>query len=216
MLRTRVKAGAITNLTDARYFAARGVEWMGFDFSTGSEDFVTPAQMLAIKEWVDGVQFVGEFNLEPAEVILSAVTELQLDAVQLGMAAAQETRQKIGAATTLIHEIIPAYYHTEEELLELVEEMRPDDGYLLVSFDKNGFKWSDLLAGSPFSLSFVESICRQYQVILGIDFPAKELGDLLTRLTVAGLHLRGGAEEKIGFKSYDDLDAIFDRLETED
>jgi len=49
MLTRRVIAADITNLTDARYFAARGVDYLMFDLSQLPLD-----KLLEIKEWVEG------------------------------------------------------------------------------------------------------------------------------------------------------------------
>ena len=62
MYNPQIKASQITNLTDARYFAAWGVEWLGFGLESGQDYFVTTAQMAAIKEWVEGPKMVGEFS----------------------------------------------------------------------------------------------------------------------------------------------------------
>lgn len=216
MLKIPVKAGAITHLTDARYFAARGVEWLGFDFSAGSDNYIAPAQMSAIKEWVDGVKIVGEFNLETIDSIRSAITELQLDGVQVGMAATSETRRDLAQVKTLIQEVVPAYYHSEDDLTELLETTQVGGDFIFLNFDKNGFRWSDLLAGAPFRLSFIQRICQQYRVMLGIGFESAELAAILEQLPLAALHVQGGSEEKTGVKSYDDLDEIFDQLEITD
>jgi len=50
MLKIKVKASQITNLTDARYFAAWEVEWLGFNFDEGSAHYIPPVEMKAIKE----------------------------------------------------------------------------------------------------------------------------------------------------------------------
>ncbi len=63
MLTRRVIAADITNLTDARYFAARGIDYLMFDLSKISLD-----KILEIKEWVEG----------PAVVLLIDDTSISL------------------------------------------------------------------------------------------------------------------------------------------
>jgi phosphoribosylanthranilate isomerase len=62
------------------------------------------------------------------------------------------------------------------------------------------------------TLSNLKSICENYSIILNIDFQISSLHDLLN-LGVFGLTLKGGEEERVGVKSFDELDEIFDWLE---
>lgn len=215
MLKTKVKVGAITNLTDARYFAAREVEWLGFDCSAGSETYLSPEQILAIEEWVDGVKFVGEFNIEPLEEIKAAITELRLDAVQLGMAAAPDTIRSLSTNISVIREIVPDYYHSDDDLREQFAATPQGVSYLILNLEKNGFTWTDLAEGAPFSLSAIQELCKTYPVLLALNYEPHELTAILDALPVQGLHLSGGTEEKVGVKSFDELDEMLDLLELE-
>lgn len=49
-------AERIQNLTDARYFAAMGVAWMGFDLSS-EQPALSIDQVIAMIDWVEGPQF---------------------------------------------------------------------------------------------------------------------------------------------------------------
>ena len=53
-----IAALGITNLTDARYFSAMGVHWMGFDLRPDSP--ITLAHVQAIAEWVEGPRFMAD------------------------------------------------------------------------------------------------------------------------------------------------------------
>jgi phosphoribosylanthranilate isomerase len=74
MLKTQVKASSITNLTDARYFAAWEVKWLGFNLDANAEDYIEPVKMKAMKEWVDGVEVVAEFGMQTASEIKQLAT----------------------------------------------------------------------------------------------------------------------------------------------
>ena len=85
ILKTRIKAGRITNLTDARYFAARGVSWLGFQLDAGGEGQVSPQMFSALKEWVEGPLFVGNFGASTAAEINESAELLKLDMIQVGL-----------------------------------------------------------------------------------------------------------------------------------
>ena len=63
------------------------VRWNGWDsqLEEGRENSIDLVTAAAIKEWVDGVQIVGEFGFNQAEQVLPVAEKLGLDAVQLGM-----------------------------------------------------------------------------------------------------------------------------------
>ena len=82
MLQT--KAAGIESLTDARYYAAKGVQWMGFPLDDAAAGF-SLLRFKAMREWVAGPQVVGEFNYsQDAEAIYAVAADLALDAIQLG------------------------------------------------------------------------------------------------------------------------------------
>ncbi len=59
-LKTFVKVGSITNLSDARYCAGMGVDMLGFCTIEGKENYVRPAQFQEIRGWINGPLVVAE------------------------------------------------------------------------------------------------------------------------------------------------------------
>ena len=50
----RIIATDVANLTDARYFAAWGVEAMAYNIDPNSENSLSPTQLKEIVDWVEG------------------------------------------------------------------------------------------------------------------------------------------------------------------
>lgn len=74
-LKTKVKAGNITNLHDARYCAGMGVDWLGF-----RADTVDAVTFKEITNWVSGPQFV----LELAEATsLESIATYQISLLEI-------------------------------------------------------------------------------------------------------------------------------------
>lgn len=215
MLRTNVKASSITNLTDARYFAAWDVEWMGFVLDPASELYVSPQSVQAIREWIDGPGIVGEFNLQAAPDIQTAVELLNLDAIQAGMFTGAETLIELQSGLPVIKEIVLDRDSDEAFLREHLDEFAHLAAYFLLNFEKNGISWQQLKAGKPLPVEGLRSICRQHAVYLDIDLDVASLDEVLDELQPHGLSLRGGEEEKTGYKSFDEIDDIFEALEGE-
>ena len=212
MLKTKVKASSVTNLTDARYFAAWDIEWLGFNFDTGSETYIQPQAMQAIKEWVDGVKIVGEFSLQPTEDILKAADLPELEGVQLGMFADATTLQKLHKEEVPV--LLEIILETPGELANAASRMKAQAPFVeafLLNFDKNGIGWAGL---GEEARELLKNLCQDYRIILSMDFEAATLEQALELLQPYGINVHGGAEEKVGFKSFDELDELFEALET--
>jgi phosphoribosylanthranilate isomerase len=59
----------------------------------------------------------------------------------------------------------------------------------------------------------LQDCCSRYPVLLNINLSPAELPDFIALVQPLGLNLRGGDEERVGVKSFDELDAIFEGLE---
>ena len=212
MLKTKIKASAVNNLTDARYFAAREVEWLGFRLSGSPDMAISLLAAKAIAEWVDGVKIVGEFDFATAEDIEAANNLLHFDAVQVGMFTPADELVKL-PELTFIKELVVEATTTEAEITAHFEEYTRCCAYFLLDFTKAGINWATLLAGGSLPLDFLRKLFEQNKVILALDFQPDEAGQVLDALRPEGLSLAGGEEEKVGLKSFDELDAILDQLE---
>jgi len=210
MLKTKIKASAITNLTDARYFAAWDVEWMGFSLDPASDHFVDPNTVHAIKDWVEGPQITGEFNLQSAADIQSLVDNLNLDAIQVGPFTPVETLMDLDTQVPVIKEIIFEASKQASDIETILEAHAAHCAYFLFNFDSNGLALTNL----PVPLPWLKEVCAEYPILLSIADLNDQLDTILDDIQPTGLSVRGGEEEKVGYKSFDELDDLFEALET--
>ena len=216
MLKTKLKASAVTNLTDARYFAAWEVEWLGFCLDPQAENYIPPRDMKAMKEWVDGVKIVGEFDLQSAEEIRSAIDLLELDAIQVGPFTEVDTLMDLQSSVPVIKELIFSRDTSIETIESSLEQFAAHTAYFLFNFDKNGLSLEHLsAAGATISYTWLKEICEQYPVLLSISIAPEQLESLLSDVRLEGLNVVGGEEEKVGYKSFDELDELFEVLEVQ-
>jgi phosphoribosylanthranilate isomerase len=97
----------------------------------------------------------------------------------------------------------------------LENELRIDEAfvqYFLLDFTRHGLDWAFIAK----DIDFWERICRGFPVLLAFDFTPENLPQILEALAPAGIVLRGGSEEKVGVKSFDELDEVFEVLGIED
>ena len=212
MLKIKVKASQITNLTDARYFAAKEVEWLSFDFTEGSSAYIDPMKARAMFDWVEGPCIVGEFqNLTAAEI--GFYTEgWGLKAVQLGFLTPISEVSLI-KNVPIIQEINVEHFTNPVFLRQELTPLAPFVQAFQLNFDKSNISWEDLK--NPSSMITVEDLkelCQDFKIILSIDFQLDTLEEIMD-VNPFGLNLKGGDEERVGVKSFDELDEILDALE---
>lgn len=192
-----IKASRITNLTDARYFAAKEVDFLGFNLEEGSEGYLDPIYMKAIREWVEGPKIVGEFSRARVEYVREAASFFGLDAVQVTANYAAQLADLEGLAVILETEANSA----EERFFHAAS---PCVSYFLVKMPS--------VAAVFERKDFWQKTCADYPVLLQIDAAAEQLPLILEALKPAGLSLVGSEEEKVGVKSFDEIETIFEFL----
>ncbi|PSR13566.1 MAG: hypothetical protein DA408_08890 [Bacteroidetes bacterium] len=213
MLRTKIKASSITHLTDARYFAAWEVEWLGFQLSPGSEHTVDPRLVSTLREWVDGVKICGEFNLATGPDILAAIDLLALETVEVGMFTPRETLVQLQGKAEIIQEVVVEAYADTSNLEELMLEHQDLVAYFLLHFGKGGITWADLQAGIPLPVEQLADWARRFPLLIDLPLGDTLPQDFLAQVPARGLNVQGGEEEKVGLKNFDQLDAFLEDLE---
>ena len=179
MLSSKIKISQVNNLTDARYFSAWGVDYLGFDINPESSSFVSPPLLKEIAGWVEGPSIVLESSDIGDPMWIRNYSDT-IEGVLLERGIKNRNDLFILEGETLVGRKIVTY---KSELL-----------------------WSSI------SRSLIESLIREYdEVFIDIPFSTSEI-DMILDSGISGLVVRGGQEEKIGFKSYDDLDELFEYL----
>jgi phosphoribosylanthranilate isomerase len=207
-----LKASEISNLTDARYFSAWAVDWLGFSLDSSSAAYISPTQIAAMREWLSGPGIVAEMGAySDKETLLEAIEILKPDAIQIGQFTELEAIKNI-AGTTIIRELIPDSMEQLEEMLYEWREWNDYVSFFLLNLEKNGFSWQTIKSNDAI-LRFLINLCSEYRVVLSLSFSADELSEIIQCVNPHGFSLKGGEEEKTGMKSFDELDSFFEKLE---
>ena len=190
MQNVKIKASQINNLTDARYFAALGVEWIGFKLDLSSDDRVEPALFHGIRSWIEGPKIVAEIGKTPIS-LFSEVYELN----SFDLFQSSETLEGRD-------QIIPF----KPESLEALNTLLPSSVYLL---DFQNISEAEIYASIP----DLQNLNERLNFIWPAPKQNEFLKVLLEQVKPYGIEVKGGREEKVGFKSFDELDEFFDTLE---
>jgi phosphoribosylanthranilate isomerase len=188
MLKTKVKAGNITNLSDARYCAGMGVDWLGFPI-----DSIDPKTFKEITGWVTGPQFVLEIGTGPFPALLEyPATTLQITYQQL--------KESELLNQSLIISLPAIDWPTAKS--ELIK-------------NKNRIL-SILVTGLTGSLDIdkvmLKEIADHFEVLINLEACPYSLNEILD-FEVAGINISGNQELKPGLKDYTDLAVVLEQLE---
>jgi phosphoribosylanthranilate isomerase len=196
MLKTKVKVSAIENLSDARYCAGMGVEWLGFSMTEVPVD-----KFNEIRNWLSGIQIVGEaFNCSDDQII-ALCEAYQPDVLEINSSIQLEK---------IKHLILPKILRVNldsDNLPALFAAARPYIDYFLLVGDSE-----DSLLGFE---DQVEIWSAQYPIILGLSIPESDLDEWVEQSSIQGIGLIAGKEERPGYRDFTGLMTILEKLETE-
>ena len=216
MLKTLVKASSIGNLTDARYFAAWEVNWLGFCLDPSSPDFISPGQLSAIRDWVDGVGLVGEFGSQTLPEIAQTTETLQFDAIQLSRPLPAEWLPDL-PKVPIIQQMVLSHDISTESLRAQLMAYGPYVSYFLLDFTHHGLTWEEIMEEhSALPVGLLRSFSSDFPILLAFDWTPDNIEEILFHVAPSGISIKGGAEEKTGVKSFEQADRLFELLRVEE
>lgn len=211
-LQYQLKAGNISNLTDARYFNAHGVEWIGFNLDVLSENSISLKDAKIIKEWLFEPHVVVEAGHHQNRTeLVYLCNELQAEAVQ------------IDAQHPLLEEdhfIYPVILETNFEELQKVKFKRIlrtdlDIEVLLIKAAEN-FDWEKFKSTIKGKQKQIERLKRDYKVLIELPFEKEWFVEALELLKPTGIHLSCEVEEEAGLSKVDEYDELLELIELEE
>jgi phosphoribosylanthranilate isomerase len=191
-LKTKVKVGNITNLSDARYCAGMGVDWLGFPLES-----VNPKTFAEITSWVTGPQFMIELKpgTVPESLYEYGVELIQVDSDMLSEPQAFKDFELIVTIS------LANWPKVKDQLKTTKAKVR----YVVVN-DLSGDYEQDMYT--------LKEIANVADVLLGLESSSYTLDQILD-FPITGLNLTGNVEMKPGLNDYSQLSDILEKLEIE-
>lgn len=192
-LKTKVYVST-NNLTDARYCAGMGVDFIEFIVDPTHPESLAKETYLGISQWIEGVNFVGYFS--SADKLIDTCTELNLtticshDIKVLNTADNQYKKILKVNLTSLDSSIV-------SDLTKLKDKV---DFFYLESDNISELNSFDFLNNTDLP------------ILLGFGFNDSTVLDLI-ETSVNGIGLKGSEEERPGFKDLDELADILEAIE---
>jgi phosphoribosylanthranilate isomerase len=197
---TNTKINAVNNLSDARYCAGMGAQYIGFSMADAqvNQDF---SKLGVIAGWVAGVNIVLEFEAFDALIFERAVQAIKPDLIQISGINISEQLQLLQ---------IPIISLVDTDDLTNLTEQEIDQ--LQANFILTHLHYDSL----PDNLkSKLKILCATKQVFLGGSINQSNVRPLLDAYQPYGIALQGGEEEKPGYKTFDQLAEVLEILEEE-
>jgi phosphoribosylanthranilate isomerase len=192
-LKTKVKVGNITNLSDARYCAGMGVDLLGFPIGdhTGQISFDT---FLEIAEWVAGPAFILEYADSMDDEQFQKVT--QSTAVQF----VQLNYDQLLRLGTKIEDLSIILITSIAEWKDIKAHLSTYNISYLVLDETITPEWATV---------------EEINSVISVLVPQHLIDNIsdVESLPIAGILMEGSSEDKPGQKDYDHLATILEALE---
>lgn len=179
---TKVKAGSVSSLSDARYFAGMGVDWLGFDVNPKSVHYVSLDLYKSIAGWVTGPKRVIELTHETPTETLQLLETYVPDLVEIDLSSFETVRQLTD---------LPIIAQVDLDQTQPPLESIKQAAFISVN------------STSPLKhKEIIQKIAQLTDVLLYISPDELNYKNLLTLLPISGLCLKGSPETQVGIKDY--------------
>jgi phosphoribosylanthranilate isomerase len=198
----QTKINHTKHLTDARFAAAAGVNYLGFCFDNESGSFIPPIKAKEIIDWTSGSHIVAEFGKQSAEDINTIVQLLNIDIVELTSVLDDHTFNQIQVPVILK---IDVQEYNSDSLIAFCKNY----GSSVQAFHFN--HWEALAANDPTIFTNIE---KEYFLQINGDFTNQLT--VLEQIKPFGISFEGDSEEKAGVRDFELLSDFLEQLRIEE
>lgn len=196
----KIKLGNITNLSDARFAAAAGIEYMGFCFDTNNINYIAPVKAKQIIDWTSGCFVVAEFGNQTINEIAAITEMLNIDIVEINNNLLQTDLSEIDKP--IIKKLDISLYNIESLTNEMAAFSAKVDAFHLFSSNEN----------ISISIEQLKEICANNKIIWGLNTSSKTIKNIIETYHPYAINIVGGNEEKTGVKDFEELNNILEAL----
>lgn len=197
----KIKLSGISGLSDARYAAAAGIDYLGFCFDPVHPRYIPPVKAKEISGWTTGSQLVGEFGEQDSEEIESIIEVLELDLIEINSSLSVD--QVNDFSTPVILKIDLSGYNNSGLKLK-------------IDAIHNYCHAIHIYADAPHYIDegTLKHICRKTNVIWGLPF--SEPRTIMETYAPYAFNITAKPEEKTGLADFGDLELLLDKIRDTD
>ena len=193
-LKTTVIIREVTNLSDARYCAGMGVDYISFRIDRTHPKYVDLANYNEITNWIEGIKFIGESSVVTEQKNSGhKINQLLLDDITL-------IKQYSGS---------PALWSIPIEKMsgytDLLSTHLSSIDSIIITSQKSVI--------SEKHKTQIKDFSKKFNLFLSYGITSENVLSLIRELPIKGISLKGSDEIRVGFKDYDELANILEQLE---
>lgn len=192
-----VKISGVFNLTDARFYAAAGADFIGFCMDETHPHFCDLPRIKEIVSWLEGPSYVLETYVEADEDKIDFyLQESGIRNIHVGPKVVSFSKKYDDL--NIFREVdLNEWNHTELSTAK----------YLVLSSQK---PVADILGED---IDVLRRLNQSYSCFLDFDWQNSiDVETVLNAVTPKGLVFHGSAEEKTGLKNFDWMEEVFEML----
>lgn len=198
--KTNIKYSNITNLSDARFAAAVGMQYIGFCFDKDNENYITPLKAKEIIDWVSGTNVVAEFGNQSIAEIIDISNMLNVQAIEVNNAILPD---ELLAVNLPVIKKININQFTPEQLQTEIDAYKDScDAFYLNQDEK----------ATIYSNTILADLCKRHQIIINVPQNNAQVVEQVNAIKPYAISILGGDEEKVGVKDFDELNELLELL----
>jgi phosphoribosylanthranilate isomerase len=200
----KIKAEKINSLTDARYFAAKNVDYISYDFNDPKIDFNI---LTAFTEWIEGPKTVIIVSSLDLDLVFQLCNQIPVDFLQLDIESYLKSNYHVFEKDIIVEVDWLKYIDFEDKIKGFVQSYaRPT---LQINFEENNTISTEQLK----FIANLSSISHNLNIIVNADLKPEDIETIFAQIPDTIICIKGSDEEKVGLKSFDETEALFDIIE---
>lgn len=212
-LQYKIKAGRLTNLTDARYFNALGVDWLGFCMDVLDEHAVSLKDLKEIRNWLFEPKIVLEAGMHQDKTeLVYLCNEIYAEAVQMPI------EHPLLEEDHFLYPVFVTLDIGDLQRTKTRQRLKSFEGIetVILQTDDASFDWKDFKGRSAGTRNKIRSMKKEVDVLIDLPFDPEWFVEAIETLEPTGIHIRGDKEEKPGLSKVDEYDALLSQIQLED
>lgn len=204
---TKIFLQQVSDLHEARYAAAVGIDFIGFNLDPVLGTVLTLEEVQGIEEWITGIKKVAVFGEQSMEEIQAVLSTINVDYVQIN---AWIPAPELSRLNVPIIKKIPIVHDVSFEQLNFLAEPYKNvvDYFLLDGYNHN-ITWGSF-EHQPFEWKVIAKMCQAYPCFVGFNLTPQTVLEVMERIKPFGVAIHKGIRNEVQELDFDAVEQIIE------